>query len=400
VHRHAGAFPGGVEAGRHRAGGVEDHLGGRVGGYPAHGVVGRRLHGDQVGLGLDAEVGADEVGDVGELGVDLLRGQVGEVEVDEVTACSAPSALTDLGEHRPAHHVAGGKVLHCRRITLHKRLAIAVAEDAALAPCRLGQQDPELVDAGRVELEELHVLERHPAAEEQAGPVPGEGVGVGRDLEHLAEAAGREEGGLALEDVEVTGRELIGDHARQRRVGAGSAVVAGEGHVEHDELREEVDVAGHALLVQGLQDHVARAVGRVTGPPHRGFPVVAGVATEAALVDAAVGRAVEGQAQVLELDDGVDRLAAHDFGRRLVDQVVAALHRVEGVPLPGVVLHVGQRRAHAPLGGAGVGTGGVQLGQDGRPAAPGRLDGRSQPGPARAHDDGVEAVPVDLHVRP
>ena len=142
---------------------------------------------------------------------------------------------------------------------------------------------------------------------------------------------------------------------------------------------------------------MAGAVGRVAGPRHRRLAVVAGVAAEAALVDLALGRAVERQAEVLELDDGVDGLAAHDLGRGLVDEVVAALHRVEGVPLPRVLFDVGQRRAHAALGRAGVGPGRVELGEDGGAALAGRLDGGPQAGAAGADDDGVVAVVVDLH---
>jgi len=67
--------PGGVQAGHGRAVGVDYHLGVDVGGDAAHGVVRRGLDGDEVGLGLQALVGADEVGDVGQLGVDLLGGQ-------------------------------------------------------------------------------------------------------------------------------------------------------------------------------------------------------------------------------------------------------------------------------------------------------------------------------------
>ena len=125
--------------------------------------------------------------------------------------------------------------------------------------------------------------------------------------------------------------------------------------------------------------------------------MVAGVAPEAPLVDAAGGRAVERQAEVLELDDGVDGLAAHDRRRRLVDEVVAALHRVEGVPLPRVLLDVGEGGAHAALGGAGVGAGGVELGQDRGAALAGDLDGGPQAGSTGADDHRVVAVLVDLH---
>ncbi len=389
VHRHAGALAGGVEAGDDGALGVDDDLGLDVGRDASHGVVGGGLDGDEVDLGLEALVGAHEVGDVGQLGVDLLGRQVGQVEVEVVGIGAHAPALPHLGEHGPRDHVTGGQVLDRGGVARHEALTLGVAQDPALAPGGLGEQDAQLVDPGRVELEELHVLERDALPVQQAGAVPGEGVGVGGDLEHLAEAAGGEQQGLGGQDVEVTGGQLVGDD--------GGHPAVDQGHVEGHELVEEGDPALHALLVEGLEDHVTGAVGRVAGPAHRRLPVVAGVAAEAALVDAPVGGAVEGQAVVLELDHRVDGLGAHEARRRLVDQVVAPLDRVVGVPLGRVLLHVGQGRAHAPLRRAGVGAGGVQLGQHGHPAPPGHLDGCPQPGAAGAHDHGVVAVVVDLH---
>ena len=223
------------------------------------------------------------------------------------------------------------------------------------------------------------------------GAVAGERVGVGGDLEHLAEAAGGEEARPWLEDVQVAGGQLVGDDRRDagRRTKATSST--------WNSLKK-LTPRGHALLEERLQDHVAGAVGRVAGPAHRRLAVVAGVAAEAALVDLALGRAVERQAEVLELDDRVDRLAAHDLGRGLVDEVVAALHRVEGVPLPGVLFDVGERRAHAALRRAGVRAGGVELGEHRGPALARRLDGGPQAGASRADDHGVVAVVVDVHV--
>ena len=115
------------------------------------------------------------------------------------------------------HHVARRQVLDRRRVALHEALVLGVAQDAALAAGRLRQEDAELVDAGRVELEELHVLHGDAPPVEQARPVAGERVGVGGDLEHLAEAAGGEEHALGVEDVQVAGGLLVGDHRRRPR---------------------------------------------------------------------------------------------------------------------------------------------------------------------------------------
>ena len=97
VHRDAGALAGGVEAREHRVVGVDDDLAVDVGGDAAHRVVRRGLDRDRVRLRLDAEVGAHELGDVGQLGVDQLGRQVGEVEVDVVLVRAAAAALADLG---------------------------------------------------------------------------------------------------------------------------------------------------------------------------------------------------------------------------------------------------------------------------------------------------------------
>src|SRR5206468_3276192 len=118
--------------------------------------------------------------------------------------------------------------------------------------------------------------------------------------------------------------------------------------------------------------------------------------------DLPVGRAAEGEPQVLQLDDHGDRLFAHRLDGVLVAQVVAALDGVEGVPLGVVFLEVGEGGADAALRRAGVRAGGVELGDD-RRAQVGvarQVDGRHQPRPAAAHHQRVVAVRVDHAARP
>src|SRR5205814_1823557 len=73
--------------------------------------------------------------------------------------------------------------------------------------------------------------------------------------------------------------------------------------------------------------------------------------------------AVEGHSEVLEVEDLLRRLAAHDLDRVLVAQVVGALDGVEGVGLPGVVLLEGG--VDAALRRVRVRAHGVDLGDDG-----------------------------------
>ena len=116
----------------------------------------------------------------------------------------------------------------------------------------------------------------------------------------------------------------------------------------------EVDVVLDALLVERLQDHVPGAVGGVTGPAHGRLAELARMPTEGPLRDLSIRRAAEGQAPVLELVDGLHRLAAQDLHGVLVGEIVAALHRVKHVPFPVVLFHVAERGADASLGRAGV----------------------------------------------
>ena len=316
--------------------------------------------------------------------------EVADVEVDVVLAVDPPPG-GDLLVDAAAHHVAAGEVLHGRGVALHEALPLPVHQEAALAAHRLGEEEAELVHAGRVELEELHVLERQAAPVGDRHAVAGEGVRVAGDLEHLAEAAGREEDRLGPEGVDLPARELERDHAGHRPARPGR-----HRQVEHLVLVVEGDVVLDALLEEGLQDGVPGPVGRVAGASHGALAVVAGVAAEAALVDQPLRGAVEGQPQVLQVDDGRDGVAAHHLGRVLVDQVVAALHRVEPVPLPVVLLGVAERRADAALGRAGVRARGIQLADDAdaglRPEVALQLEGGVQAGSPGPDHHRVEVV--------
>jgi hypothetical protein len=108
----------------------------------------------------------------------------------------------------------------------------------------------------------------------------------------------------------------------------------------------------------------------------------------------AIGRAVEGQTHVLQFQHDIDRVLAHDIGRVLVHQVVAALDRVEGVPLPVVFLQIAQRRADAALGRAGMRAGGIELADDSHVGILGGVQRGHQASAAGADDDCVELVVV------
>ncbi len=347
-----------------------------------------RVNRDQLFHRVHAKVGAGELGDVGQLGLQHIRAKVTDVDVDVVLVRAGAAALQHFEHHRAGDDVARRQVDDRRRVALHEPLAFTVEQPTTLTAHGFGDQDAQPGQPGRVELVKLHVLQRKSLAEDDPDAVAGQGVRVGGRLVHPARPAGRDHDGLGVEDVDLAGGQLVGDHPGGHRTARG----LGEHQVQRVELVEELDVVLDAVLVQRLQDHVAGAVGGVAGSAYRGLAVVAGVPAEAALVDAALGGAVERHPHFLQVQHRVDGFLAHDLDRVLVGEIVAALDGVEGVPFPVVVFDVGQRRAHAALGSAGVAAGRVELGQH-RRAHPGSgLHGRPHSGTTRADDHHVVSV--------
>ena len=116
---------------------------------------------------------------------------------------------------------------------------------------------------------------------------------------------------------------------RVTRAGDAAVVVAHERGGEP--LLEALHlVVLHQLLVEHVQQRLAGDVGHVVGAGGRG-------AAEGAGAELALLVAVEGHAQVLEVEHLVGRLAAHDLDGVLVAQVVRALDGVERVRLPRVL---------------------------------------------------------------
>ncbi len=162
--------------------------------------------------------------------------------------------------------------------------------------------------------------------------------------------------------------------------------------VQQKKLVKEIDLLLDALLVEGLQDHVPRAVGTVTGAAHGGLAALAGVAAEGPLGNSSVGRAAEGQAPMLQLVDRFDRLAAENLHGVLVGQIVRAFDRVEHVPLPMVFFLVSQSGADPALRRAGVRAGRIEFAEHGDAGGAAEAERGHQPGPARPHDNRI--VPV------
>ena len=164
-----------------------------------------------------------------------------EVQVDVVLVLADAAAFADLDGHRARDHVARGEVLGRRRIALHEALAFGIDEIAAFAARAFGDQAAGAVDAGRMELHELHVLQRQAGAQHHGVAVAGAGMRRGAGEIGAAIAAGREDRHLRAEAVDRAVVELERDHA------AAAALVV------HDQVDREIldEELGRVLAATG-----------------------------------------------------------------------------------------------------------------------------------------------------
>ena len=343
-----------------------------VGLDPAHVVVRARPHGDRVVDRVDAGVDHRELARAGEPLDDPLRAQVAQVEHHR--AVDAAPRL-DLRRLRAGDDVARGQLHRVRGVPLHEALALGVDQVRTLAAAALGDQDPGRVERRRVELHELHVLQRQAEPQRHRHPVAGAGVRVRRRAVEAAGAARGEDHRLPAEELQAAVQEVPADDA------LAAAVVLDQ--APREPLVVDLDVALHELLVEHLDQDVAGDVRRVDRARGAG-------GAERALRELPVLAAREERAPVLELVDVARRLAREDLDRVLVAEVVGALDGVEGVRLRIVVARVPERRVDAALGRAGVAARRVELRDHGDVRARVvRLDRGAHTGAAGADDQDV-----------
>ena len=240
-----------------------------------------------------------------------------------------------------------------------------------------------------MELVEFHILQRQAAPQRQGGAIARQAMGVAREGPHPSPTAGGEERRFSVENMPGAAAQLERHAAADRR--------AIHRQIHDVEFVEESDFLLDALLIKRLQDHMPGAISGMAGASNRAFAKVARMAAEAALADPAGRGAVEGQAHVLQLDDGRHGVFSEHLRGVLVGQVIATLHGVVGVPEGVVFFQIAERGADPAQRGAGVAACRVQLADDGDfgPAHAG-VEGSHQPRAARPDDDGI--INVSLRI--
>ena len=291
-----------------------------------------------------------------------------EVDVRAVRPGESPS-LEDLGRDRPRDHVPGRELEDLRGVLRHEPLPRGVLQDPALAAGALGDEDAAFEERGRVELDELHVLQERPRVVGRGGPVPGAAVGVRRPAVDPTGSAGGDDDGLRRHLLELTGLLVESDDPLDPTFA-------------HDDpgqlpLLVEREPLATELLPQSLQQREPGPVGGVDRAREPRAP-------ERPLGERTVVGPAEDGAEMLHLDDRRAGLFAEELDRVLVAEVVGPLDRVEDVRVDRVV-HA-DRRVDAALRRPRMRPKRVQLRDDGDvPPGLDRREGRALTGETRAH---------------
>ena len=307
------------------------------------------------------------------------------MQVHVILVLADTAAFANLDRDRAADHVARREILRVRRVALHEAFALGVREVTALAARAFRDQAAGAVDARRVELHELEVLERQPGAQHHRVAVARADVRRRAGEIGAAVAARRENHHLRAVAMQPPRRHVERDDAAAR------AVLHDE--IDREVLDEEFGGMLQRLLIQRVQHRVTRAVRGRAGALRDALAELGRHAAERPLIDAAVLGARERHAVVLELDDGSRRFLAHVLDRVLVAEPVRPLDGVVHVPTPVVGPHVAERGADAALRCDGVATRRKYFAQAGRrQPLLGEAERRAQSGAARTDDDHVVGV--------
>ena len=273
-------------------------------------------------------------------------------------------------------------------VVVHELLTLVVEQDAPFAAHPFGNEDALHAEgpnhAGRVKLDELHVLQFGASVVSERMAVAGVLPAIAGDLVRFADAAGCKHDRLRLKDDESASFARIG-----QRPGDSIAVLE---ETDDSVLHEDVDALVDAVILQGANHFEAGAIADVgqTGIT---------MAAEVALQDSAIGRAIENRAPGFEFAHAVGSFLGVKLGHAPVVDVLAAAHGVGEVDFPVVAfIDVGKRRRDAAFGHDGVRFAEQRFADEpDRDAGRGCFDRGPQPRAAGADDEDVEFVSLIFH---
>ncbi len=168
----------------------------------------RRHHGNQRRAWVEMHNRFAQASDVGEFFGENIGGEVGEIEEDMIGLWASTTTGTDFLNDGARNYIAAREFHAMWRVVSQKTLTQRIAQIAAFAAGAFGNQNARTGEAGGVELDEFHILQRKARAQDHGVAVAGAEVGGGGAGIGLAVAAGGEDGEGGFEDVQVAGGDF------------------------------------------------------------------------------------------------------------------------------------------------------------------------------------------------
>jgi hypothetical protein len=201
MHAQAGAFPGSEQP---RTVGLSPG----IGFHPAHLVVGAGSYGNGGFDRIESCKLQRQLSDLRQSFEDAAAAEMSKIQ--QHTAIDPSSFLNFLTDGQGDS--GAGRQLHLlRRVPFHEALSKRVQEIGAFASGAFGNQDPGILQGGRVKLHELHVFQRQPCLIGQGHAIAGIDNGVRAGGENSAAAAGGEDHSLGAHRVQSSPDKIPGD---------------------------------------------------------------------------------------------------------------------------------------------------------------------------------------------
>jgi len=292
--------------------------------------------------GINTSENVGSLKNSGETLVDGLWGQVVQVQVDVIAFGANTTSLEDFHGHGAGDNITGGEILSSRGVSLHETFSVLVSEDTTLTTATFSYEATSTINTGRVELNELGVLDREAGSSNHTTTVTSAGVGGGAALVGSTVPTGGEHSLVGTHTMDGSVSDVIGHNS--------SAFAILHDKVHSEVFNEENTVVTKGTTEKCVQHRVTSSVSDSTASVClTTLTVLSGLTTKGSLVDLALSGSTEGHTVGLELTNGDRGLTGHVLDSVLISEPVTTLDGVVEMPLPGVLVHVAESSVNTTL---------------------------------------------------
>ena len=315
-------------------------------------------------------------------GFDEIGGLVRDVQINALGTAAFHLRIDGAG-----YDIARGEFL-LGIVVFHEAAAAFVDQDGTFAAHRFGDEkglDGGMVEASRVELDELHVRNHSTGPPRHGDTIPRSDIGIRRVEIHLPATASGQHGDIAAEGLHLT-RGFIQDINANAAVLHRVAEFAGGYEIHRHVVFHDLDARMRGDL--GNKCALDFAAGCVLEMEDASLGVAA-LATEVQfMVAVSIFALVEVDAELHQLSDSL-RAFGNDFAHGvLVAESRPRIKSVSDVEFEGIL--VTHHTGHAALGPGGVRVGNGAFGDEGNATFFRSLQSKGEPCDAAAKDDEIK----------